>query len=121
MPSIKFHISRSISSPEKARAIHEALDNIHGLPFFTPKIHGKVRQLTHNIPTAIFIGYKLNGNKGIRDALNHLIDDIIYNKMFYGMKVQREQEKEYEATTKQAAKQLEELEDFNEEEKEEEA
>jgi hypothetical protein len=61
------------------------------LPFFTQKIHGKVRKLTHNIPTAVFIGYTLNGQKGIIDALNHLKDDLIYNKMFYNMKIQREQ------------------------------
>ncbi|MEA1998099.1 MAG: hypothetical protein U9N61_02065 [Euryarchaeota archaeon] len=92
MPGISFHVKRSISSPEKAREIHEALDNIHGLPFFTQKIHGKVRKLTHNVPTAIFIGYTLNGRKGVIDALNHLKDDMIYNKLFYNMKIQRERE-----------------------------
>ena len=92
MPGISFHVSHSISSPEKAREIHEALDNIHGLPFFTHKIHGKVRKLTHNIPTAIIIGYTLNGRKGVIDALNHLKDDMIYNKLFYNQKIQRERE-----------------------------
>ena len=92
MPGISFHRKRSISSPEKAKEIHEALDNIHGLPFFSMKIHGRVRKLTHNIPTAIFIGYKLNGRKGVIDALNHLKDDMIYNKLFYNMKIVRERE-----------------------------
>lgn len=106
MPSLRFHISRSISSPEKAREIHEALDNIHGLPFFIPKVHGKWRKLTHNVPTAAFIGYTLNGRKGVIDALNHLKDDLLFNKMFYDMNRKRGDEKRFLEIEEEEGEQL---------------
>lgn len=94
MPSIKFHTSRSLSPPATAKKIHEALDNIHNLPFFTKEVHGKWRKLTHNVPTAAFIGYTLGGRKGMIDALNHIKDDLLYNKLFYERDKERERERE---------------------------
>ncbi len=82
MPSIQFHISHSHSPPEKARKIHEALDNIAGLPFFDMRVHSKWRKLTHQPLIAAYIGFLYNGVDGAVDALNHLRDDLMFSHIF---------------------------------------
>lgn len=84
MPSIKFHVSRSITKPpELARQIHEALDMPAGLPYFDIDTHMKWRQLTHgNLLVAAFIGYIFNEQNGAVDAIQHLRDDLQFNKIF---------------------------------------
>jgi len=43
--------------------------------------HFEYRKVTHDPLTAFFIGYVIDGWRGARDALQHLLDDEIFNKM----------------------------------------
>lgn len=96
LPSIKFHISRSVSPPDKARQIHEALDMPPGFPYFDIDIHMKWRKVTHNPLTAAFIGYIFNEISGMEDSLKHLQDDIQFNRLFYSRRSHKDNEEESE-------------------------
>lgn len=96
LPSIKFHISRSISPPDKARQIHEALDMPSGLPYFDINLHMKWRQLTHSPLIAAYLGFLFNGEDGAIDAIQHLRDDFIYNRIFYSRRSNKDNGEETE-------------------------
>lgn len=97
MPSIKFHVSRSVSPPEKAIQIHEALDMPAGLPYFDIKTHMKWRQLTHgNLLVAAVIGYIFNEQNGAIDAIQHLRDDLQFNTIFAYRRYHKDNEEESE-------------------------
>ena len=97
MPSIKFHVSRSITKPpELARQIHEALDMPAALPFFDIDIHMKWRQLTHRPMVAAYIGFLFNGEDGVLDAIQHLKDDLVYNKIFAHRRYHKGEDEESE-------------------------
>ena len=98
MPSIKFHVARSITKPpELARKIHEALDMPPGLPYFDINLHMKWRQLTHNnLLVAAFIGYIFDRETGPIDAVNHVKDDALYNRLFYSRRSHKDNEDESE-------------------------
>ena len=78
MPGWKFHVAHSISTKEKAFEVHKALDG-DPLGIFS---HQRWRKVTHELPVALMIGYSVNGSKGARDALRHVLDDKIYYSIF---------------------------------------
>ena len=94
MPSIKFHISRSVSPPKIAEEIHRALDMPAGLPYFDIDTHMKWRKLTHSPLIAAYLGFLFNGEDGAIDAIQHLRDDFIYNRIFYSRRSNKDNEEE---------------------------
>ena len=99
MPGIPFHVSRSISPPAISEVIHKRLDYPEGIGEFDINIHLKWRKMTHNILTAAFIGYTVNPTwEAVFDAVRHIYDDLLYNKLFYGSNSQFRQDEagEYE-------------------------
>ena len=99
MPGIPFHVSRSISPPNIAKLIHERLDYPEGIGEFDINLHLKWRKLTHNDLTAAFIGFSIGHSwEGVYDAIRHVYDDLLYNKLFYGSNSQFRQDEagEYE-------------------------
>ena len=88
MPGWKFHVARSVSEKEKAYEIHKALDR-DPLEIFS---HQKWRKVTHRLPIALMLGYSVNGAKGARDALRHVLDDKIYYSIFTTKIEEKEEE-----------------------------
>jgi hypothetical protein len=43
----------------------------------------KWRKLTHSPLIAAYLGFLFNGEDGAIDAIQHLRDDFIYNRIFY--------------------------------------
>ena len=43
--------------------------------------HSKWRRHTHNLDRAMMIGYILGGGKGIRLALSHVAEDMVFDKL----------------------------------------
>lgn len=88
MPSIQYHIKRSISDPKSARKVSELLDCPPGVPF-SPEVHSMWRKKTHNLKSAFLIGQMVGiedgaPRKAIISALTHLNDDLeltLFNKM----------------------------------------
>jgi len=85
MPSIDFHLSRSISRKSVAKDIHELLDS-PGV-WMGYEVHSMWRQLTHNLQIAAWIGASIayiegeDPIKGMIDAIRHVIDDSVFNKI----------------------------------------
>lgn len=85
MPSIDFHVSRSISDKNSARLISTLLDMPPGFDLqpmdFNPAIHSVYRKKTHNPKAAFLIGYMIGQKtgtprKGVISAMQHINDDL---------------------------------------------
>ena len=85
MPSIDFHLSRSISKKSVAKEIHELMDSPGAWMGY--EVHSMWREITHNPKIAAWIGASiafLEGEdpiKGVIDALRHVIDDSVFNRI----------------------------------------
>lgn len=85
MPSIDYHVKRSISDPDTARRISTLLDMPPDIDFepmeFNPAIHTVYRKRTHNPKAAFLIGYMIGQEvhaprKAIISAMQHILDDM---------------------------------------------
>ena len=85
MPSQEFHLSRSVSKKSVARDIHELLDS-PGV-WMGYEVHSVWRRITHDPIIAAWIGATIaffegeDPLKGMIDAIRHVIDDNVFNKL----------------------------------------
>jgi hypothetical protein len=85
MPSQEFHLSRSICKKSVARDIHELLDSPG--TWMGYEVHSVWRRITHDPIIAGWVGASiayLSGEdpiKGMIDAIRHVIDDSVFNKL----------------------------------------
>ena len=73
MPRHDYH--NSVSKSPKSPMIHKMLD----LP--GAMTHWDWRKKTHDPLTAYTIGYCIDGHRGGLDALRHILDDMVLNKI----------------------------------------
>lgn len=101
MPSIEYHVKRSISNPKTSRKVSEILDMPPGVPF-SPEVHSMWRKRTHNLRSAFLIGQMVgmedgSPRKAIISALTHLNDDLeltLFNKMMRSSQKSEEESEE---------------------------
>ena len=86
MPSIEFHVSRSLTREDVAREIHNWLDNPGGT-WLGIEAHVLWRLRTHDPKVAGMLGMiiaMVNGEdplKGFVDGLKHVLDDQLFNRL----------------------------------------
>lgn len=89
MPSIEFHVKRSLCREDVAREIHNQLDNPGGI-WLGMEVHSAYRKKTHDPLTAAVIGALVayyhgeNPLKGMVDALRHYLDDMLFLSIIRG-------------------------------------